>query len=108
METNDSVKHQIDGNKFVIEMATTRFTYDLVEIVKTLHPFDEICKYNTIEFNLEQVKMIDSTSIGFLFELHNKLKNESTNVTLVISLGNNKELKSLLHKFQVDLMLNIQ
>jgi len=108
MDMADTVRHIIDGDKFIIEMMTNRFTYDLVEKLKTLHPFDEMCKFNTIEFNLEQVKMIDSSSIGFLFELHNKLRNEYSNVALVISVGKNKELKSLLHKFQVDLLLNIQ
>jgi len=108
MDMNDTVKHIIDGDKFIIEMKTNRFTYDLVERLKNLHPFAEMCKFNTIEFNLEQVKMIDSSSIGFLFELHNKLKNEDSKVALVISVGTNKELKGLFHRFQVDLLLNIQ
>lgn len=108
MATQDQVRHSIDGDKFSIEMNTNRFTYDLVDILKNLHPFDEISKYNTVEINLEQVKMIDSSSIGFLFELHNKLKNEKSEVTLIVNLGNNTELKKLFHKFQVDLLLKIK
>jgi len=108
MDMSDTLRHTIDGDKFIIEMISNRFTYDLVEKLKTMHPFAEMGKFNTIEFNLEQVKMIDSSSIGFLFELHNKLKDDYKNVTLIISVGKNKELKSLLHKFQVDILLNIQ
>lgn len=107
MDINEIVRHIIDGDKFTLEMNTNRFTFDLVDKLKSLHPFDEICKFNTIEINLEQVKMIDSSSIGFLFELNNKLKKEKTDFTLIINLGSNKELKNLLNKFQVDLLLNI-
>lgn len=105
---SEKVKHTVDGKKFIIEMVTNRFTYDLVSHLSSSYPFSQISLYNIIEFNLEQVRMIDSSSIGYLFELNDKLKSDSTDRELIISVGKNHELKDLLHRFQVDLLLNIQ
>ena len=100
--------HTIDNDKFIIEFCTNRFTHDLVIKLTTEYPYADLSVYHTIQFNLEQVKMIDSSAIGYLFELHNKLKAEEETHALIISVGSNHELKDLLHRFQVDLLLNIQ
>lgn len=100
--------HTIDNDKFIIEFCTNRFTHDLVSKLTTEFPYSEISAFHTIQLNLQQVKMIDSSAIGYMFELHNKLKAEEETHALVISVGSNRELKDLLHRFQVDLMLNVQ
>lgn len=105
-KNQDSFKQTIIDNKMVMEITTNRFTYDLVYNIKELFPINTLLSYNFIEFNLEQVKMIDSTSLGYLFDLHNKLKNNNAKLELVV--GSNHELKDLLNKFQVDLVLQIR
>ena len=102
------LSHTVDNDKFIIEFKTSRFTHDLVGQLSASYPYSEISNFNIIEFNLEQVKMIDSTSLGFLFELNNKLKAGNEGQQLVISVGKNNELKELLHRFQVDLLLNVK
>ncbi len=104
----DKIKQTTQGDRFIIEMMTNRFTHDLVSHIRSKYPITAMSDYNCIEFNLQQVKMIDSTSIGYLFELHNKLKSGASDSELIISVGGNNELKDLLHKFQVDLLLNVK
>lgn len=104
----DKITHTVEAETLVIEMTTNRFTHDLVNELRNKYPLTIITNYKRVEFNLRHVKMIDSSSIGFLFDLHNKLKAHSTNVQLIIAVGDNTELKDLLHKFQVDLLLNVQ
>lgn len=104
---HDNVRHTINNDSIVIEMLTNRFTHDLVHVLRTTYPVSMLREYNTIEFNLQQVKMIDSSSLGFLFDLHNKL-NTNNKSTLIISVGDNADLKELLHKFQVDLLLKVK
>ena len=104
----DQLQHTITGDKIVIDILTNRFTHDLVNDIKNTYPFRMMFDYKEVEFNLRKVKMIDSSSIGFLFELHNKLHVNNEKSNLVISVGDNKELKDLLHKFQVDLLLNVK
>ncbi len=104
----DKITHSINAETLVIEMTTNRFTHDLVNELRNKYPITTITNYKCVKFNLNRVKMIDSSSIGFLFDLHNKLKADSGNVQLIISVGDNVELKELLHKFQVDLLLNVQ
>lgn len=102
----DKVQHSTSDDKILIELMTNRFTQDLVHVIKNTYPYTMLFEYKTVELNLRQVKMIDSSSIGFLFELHNKLLSNNTN--LIVSAGDNAELRDLLHKFQVDLLLHIQ
>ncbi len=104
---HDKVRHTINGDSIVIEMLTNRFTHDLVHVLRNTYPVNMLQEYNTIEFNLQQVKMIDSSSLGFLFDLHNKLHTNNKS-TLVIAVGDNTDLKELLHKFQVDLLLKVK
>lgn len=104
---HEKIKHTINGNIIVIEMLTSRFTHDLVHVLKNDYPINTLHDYEVVEFNLEGVKMIDSSSIGFLFDLHNKLKS-SNKSSLIISVGENRDLKELLHKFQVDLLLTVR
>ena len=103
----DQVHHIVDGDKIVIEILTNRFTHDLVNVIKSTYPYKMLFDYRKVEFNLSKVKMIDSSSIGFLFELHNKLHANNDKAELVIAVGDNTELKDLLHKFQVDLLLKV-
>jgi ABC-type transporter Mla MlaB component len=105
---DNNFTHSISGNKFTLEMKSHRFTQDLIHSIASEHPYTKLKEFATVEFNLEQVKMIDSSSLGYLFELHNKLISEEQKCCLVISVGNNHELKDLLHRFQVDLLLNVQ
>lgn len=105
---DDKFKHTVSGDKLTIEMNTHKFTQDLVSNLSSAYPYSAIATYKTIEFNLEQVKMIDSSSLGYLFELHNKIKAENEDGSLILSVGSNHELKDLLHRFQVDLLLNVQ
>jgi ABC-type transporter Mla MlaB component len=105
---DDKIRHQVVGEKFIIEMITNRFTHDLVSLINTTYPYSHLSTFKVVEFNLEQVKMIDSTSIGFLFELHNKFKADLGHARLIISVGSNSELKDLLHRFQVDMLLDVQ
>jgi ABC-type transporter Mla MlaB component len=100
--------HRVDGDKFIIEVNTNRFTQDLVSRLTNSYPHSELTSFNTVEFNLEQVKMIDSSSLGYLFELNNKLKAEDSTNSLIVSVGKNNELKDLLHRFQVDLLINVK
>lgn len=102
---HEKVKHTINNDGIVIDMLTNRFTHDLVHVLKNEYPLNMLQNYPTVEFNLQQVKMIDSSSLGFLFDLHNKLRNKSN---VVISVGANNDLKELLHKFQVDLLLTVK
>lgn len=105
---NDKIKCTTDGDKFIIQMISNRFTHDLVSHINSCRSYDDFANFNTIEFNLEQVKMIDSSSIGFLFELHNKLKTDNQTKQLILYVGKNQELKDLLHKFQVDMLLTVK
>lgn len=105
---DDKVKHRIDGDKFVIEMTSNRFTHDMLSHINSSYPYSNMSNFNSVEFNLEQVKMIDSTSLGYLFELNNKFKADEQHNKLIISVGANNELKDLLHRFQVDLLLNVK
>lgn len=105
---DEQFRHTVEDDKIIIEMLTNRFTHDLVHVIKNAYPFNMLFGYNAVEFNLRQVKMIDSSSIGFLFELHNKLRANNSNSQLIVSVGDNNELKDLLHKFQVDLLLNVK
>lgn len=102
---HEKIKHTINNDSIVIDMLTNRFTHDLVHVLKNEYPLNMLQNYPTVEFNLQQVKMIDSSSLGFLFDLHNKLRNKSN---VVISVGANNDLKELLHKFQVDLLLTVK
>jgi ABC-type transporter Mla MlaB component len=104
----DKLKHKVEGNKLTIELLTNRFTHDLVHAIRNDYPATLLNDYTIVEFNLRQVKMIDSGSIGFLFETHNKLKAKDPASELIIAVGDNKDLKELLHKFQVDLMLTVK
>lgn len=104
----DKIKHRVDGNRCTIEMLTNRFTHDLVTQLRNEHDSNELIGYDAIEFDLQQVKMIDSTSIGYLFELHNMLKSNGKENSLIIAVGGNNELKDLLHRFQVDMLLNVR
>lgn len=106
---DDKYRHKIDGSKFIIEMNSHRFTQDLVSQISKTYPYSSFSMYNVIEFDLQQVKMIDSSSLGYLFELHNKLSAETEQQKeLIVSVGSNHELKDLLHRFQVDLLLNVK
>lgn len=107
-DMQETMRHTVSGNKIAIEMLTNRFTQDLVSVIKNNYPFKMLFEYNEIEFNLRQIKMIDSSSIGFLFDLHNKIQANNPSAKLIITVGDNKDLKELLHKFQVDLLLNVQ
>lgn len=100
--------HTVNGDTITIEMLTNRFTHDLVNVIKNTYPFKMLFDYKQVEINLRQVKMIDSSSIGYLFELHNKLRANNEKANLVVAVGDNKELKDLLHKFQVDLLLTVK
>lgn len=104
----DKITHKVEAETLVIEMTTNRFTHDLVNELRTKYPLTIITNYKCVEFNLRRVKMIDSSSLGFLFDLHNKLKAHPGAVKMIIAVGDNVELKDLLHKFQVDLLLNVQ
>lgn len=103
----DKVKHSINNDQIEIEMMTNRFTHDLVNILKTTYPVSMLQNYTIIDFNLQEIKMIDSSSLGFLFELHNKLRSNNKS-QLIVSVGDNNELRELLHKFQVDLLLTVR
>jgi ABC-type transporter Mla MlaB component len=103
----EKISHTIQDKAIVIELLTNRFTHDLVNVIKDTYPLNMLYDFNTIEFNLNKVKMIDSASIGFLFELHNKLQT-SNDANLIVSVGDNSELRDLLHKFQVDLLLTVR
>ena len=107
LKMEDRIQHTISGRNIVIEVLTNRFTHDLVNVLKNKYPLKMLSNYSTIEFNLRQVKMIDSSSIGFLFDLHNKLKALNPAAQLEISVGDNRDLRELLHKFQVDLLLKV-
>lgn len=105
---HENVKHTIHGDTLTVEMLTSRFTHELVTAIKTEYPLQTLATYKVVEFNLDKVKMIDSSSIGFLFDLHNKLKTNNEGSKLVISVGKNQDLRDLLHKFQADLLLNVK
>lgn len=104
----DKVKHAVHGDTITLQVLTNRFTHDLVTVLKAEYPLSELSPYKIVEFDLNGVNMIDSSSIGFLFDLHNKLKGNDKDSKLVINVANNKDLKDLLHKFQVDLLLNVK
>lgn len=106
METK--LKHKIENDNIIIDVLTNKFTHDLVHSIKTEYPFSFLYGFKYIEFNLRPVKMIDSSSIGFLFDLHNKIKANNKDAELIISVVDNNDLRELLHKFQVDLLLNVK
>lgn len=103
----DQIQHTVSDKKITIEILTNRFTHDLVNVLKNTYPVKMLAAYNVVEFNLRQVRMIDSSSIGFLFDLHNKLKAHESGAQLEIAVGDNKDLHELFHKFQVDLLLKV-
>lgn len=105
---SDKFQDREDQDKFVIEILTKKFTHDLVSDLRSIYSFQDFSKYKRIVFDLSKVKMIDSTSIGFLFEIHNKLESVSSNTAMSLYVGDNEELRTLLHKFQVDLLLTVE
>lgn len=103
----DEINHKISDGNFEIQISTNRFTQSTVSKLSDRYPYSDVASFKTLEFNLEQVRMIDSTSIGYLIELNNKLKADPAAAQLVLSLGSNSELKELLRRFQIDKILII-
>ncbi len=103
----EKVKHSISDDAIEIQMMTNRFTHDMVSMLRTTYPLSMLQRYSVIDFNLQEVKMIDSSSLGFLFDLHNKLRDNNKS-QLIVSLGENNELRDLLHKFHVDMLLTVR
>ncbi len=104
---SDKYTHTVTDNILTIELLTNRFTHDLVHLMQNEYPIDFLNNHANVIFDLQAIKMIDSTSIGYLMELHNKFS-ESDKSQLEISVGDNSELKDLLHKFQIDMVLTIR